>query len=159
VLGEEPAGGGLTRFTDSSVERLQVMVQGLRDERYVITCNGRRLPLHPTGLRDQWVAGLRYRAWRPPSCLHPTIEIHTPLVFDIYDSWAGRSIGGCTYHVAHPGGRHYETSPVNANEAQARRIARFFPFGHTPGPMPVPRAELNRQFPYTLDLRRPPVYL
>jgi uncharacterized protein (DUF2126 family) len=159
VLGEEPAGGGLTRFTDSSVERLQVMVEGLRDERYVITCNGRRLPLHPTGLRDQWVAGLRYRAWRPPSCLHPTIEIHTPLVFDLYDSWAGRSIGGCTYHVAHPGGRHYETSPVNANEAQARRIARFFPFGHTPGPMPVPRTELNRQFPYTLDLRRPPVYL
>jgi len=154
VLGEEPGGGATARFVDSSVERMQVRVTGLIDERYCVTCNGRRLPLKSTGTQGDYVCGVRYRAWQPPRCLHPTIPVHTPLVFDLVDLAAGRSIGGCTYHVGHPGGRNYDTFAVNSNEAEARRRARFLAFGHTPGKMAAPPVEENPEFPSTLDLRR-----
>ncbi len=167
VLGEEVTSTGSSRYVDSSVERLQVKVDGLILERHIVACNGVRVPLHSTGTRGGYVAGVRYKAWNPPSGLHPTIGIHSPLVFDIVDRWNGRSLGGCTYYVTHPGGRTYDRFPVNANEAEARRASRFAAEGHTPGPIDISAllgggaafggiGNDSLEYPRTLDLRRAP---
>lgn len=156
VLGEEPAGGGTTRYVDSSVERLQVALSGMTSERYAIACNGRKVPLQATGTNGEFVGGVRYRAWQPPSCLHPTLPVHTPLTFDIVDLWQQRSIGGCRFHVDHPGGLNPSVYPVNALEAECRRAARFIDHGHTGGRMTLTDDRLAPETVWTLDLRYRP---
>jgi uncharacterized protein (DUF2126 family) len=156
VLGEEASGGGTSRAVDSSVERIEVAARGLVEGRHTVTCNGRPVPLRSTKTRGTRIAGVRYRAWRPPACLHPTIDVQTPLVFDVIDGWNDRALIGCQYHVAHPGGIASLLFPRNDLEAEGRRAARFWPFGHTSGPVGAVTEEPNRAFPFTLDLRRPP---
>jgi uncharacterized protein (DUF2126 family) len=176
VLGEEIGSFGTARYVDSSVERLQVKITGLTDNRYLLVCNGRRVPMRKTGRQGEYVAGVRYRAWAPPSALHPTIGVHAPLHFDLIDTWNGRSIGGCSYHISHPGGRSYDAFPVNPLEAESRRVNRYDITAHTQGPleprqesegetvreffttpprpMEPPQEESADEYPYTLDLRR-----
>ncbi|WP_258104359.1 DUF2126 domain-containing protein [Marinoscillum sp. MHG1-6] len=177
VLGEEMSSSGTARFVDSSLERLQVKISGLTDSRYQLLCNGFRIPLKNTGIHGEYVTGIRYRAWQPPSALHPTLGVDTPLVIDLYDTWTKKSVAACQYHVAHPGGRNYETFPVNSYEAESRRISRFFDFGHSINLVEptvqnqtgagrfitklniMPNYEatgeiVNPDFPHTMDLRR-----
>jgi len=154
VMGEEGSPGGTVRYVDSSVERLQLKATGLAPDRYVVTCNGRPVPLRPTGTAGEFVAGVRYRAWQPSSALHPTIGIDSPLTFDLVDTWMNRSRGGCQYHVVHPGGVSHAVFPVNALEAESRRLGRFFRMGHTPGRVEAHEPVVSQEFPFTLDLRR-----
>jgi len=159
------------------MERLQLRVTGLTGERFKITCNGHFLTLRSTGKHGEYVVGIRYRAWQPPSCLHPNIPVNVPLVFDVIDTWKGRSMGGCAYHVAHPGGRSSEDTPVNANVAESRRLARFESDRHTPSSFETQKAvnasggyfnaleattdldnyvelPIHPEYPHTADLRK-----
>ncbi len=177
VLGEEMSSAGTSRYVDSSVERVQLKVKGLTEGRYILACNGRTLPLRGTGAHGEYVTAVRYQAWQPPSSLHPTIPVQSPLIFDVVDTWHGRAVGGCTYHVVHPGGRSYDDIPVNANVAESRRVSRFWDYGYTPSvaylnttPPPAQRVftaggsqedsvrispeDVNAEYPHTLDLRR-----
>ena len=176
VLGEEMTGGGTARYVDSSLEKLQVKLKGFNGDRYALLCNGRRVPLTFTGVKEEFVCGIRYRAWQPSSALHPTIGVDTPVTFDIVDIWNSRSIGGCTYYVAHPGGRSYDVFPVNAYEAESRRgnrfavtafhqdvlkptpnlsaLKRYIQQDRLPFLCDPPAEEVNKEYPYTLDLRR-----
>nr|AHG53048.1 COG4196 Uncharacterized protein conserved in bacteria [uncultured bacterium B3TF_MPn1] len=144
VLGEEVSQSGTSRFVDSSLERLQIKLSDFVPERYVVTCNRRKIQMTSTGKEGEFVAGVRYRAWQPPSALHPLLKINSPLIFDIVDTWNGKTIGGCSYHVSHPGGRSYEIFPVNSNEAEGRRINRFYSIGHSiPSPKDSGYGQLN----------------
>jgi uncharacterized protein (DUF2126 family)/transglutaminase-like putative cysteine protease len=176
VLGEESSSSGTARFVDSSVERVEIKVRSFNHERYLIMCNGVPVPLQETLIKGEYVAGIRYRAWTPPSALHPTLGKDVPLVFDIVDKWNHRSIGGCTYYVTHPGGRNYDTFPVNSYEAEGRRISRFWNQGHTQGAFTPPEnfssvaryleeslipknfdppiIKISPEYPRTLDLRQ-----
>jgi uncharacterized protein (DUF2126 family) len=154
VLGEESAAGGQARYVDSSLEKLQVKTKGMLLDRYRVCVNRVRLPLHPTGVQGESVCGVRYRAWQPPSCLHPNIGVHSPLRFDIYDAWNERPVAGCTYHVIHPGGRANDDRPINAVAAESRRIARFEASGHTPHQYRSIDLTCPAEYPLTLDLRR-----
>jgi uncharacterized protein (DUF2126 family) len=176
VLGEEMSSSGTARYVDSSLERVQVKLRGLNGDRYILLCNGTRVPLRETHIKEEFVCGVRYRAWQPPSALHPTIGVDTPLTFDIIDTWNSRSIGGCTYHVSHPGGRHYNTFPVNAYEAESRRGNRFEDTSYTQDviqprayiseikhyveannksvPYDPPPIEVSGEYPNTLDMRQ-----
>ncbi|HEY5952833.1 MAG TPA: transglutaminase family protein [Terrimicrobiaceae bacterium] len=154
VLGEEGYVGGAVRYVDSSLERLQVKITGLVGSRYHLLCNNVPVPLHSTGTVGEYVAGVRYRAWQPATCLHPTIGVQTPLVFDLYDKWNAKTVAGCTYHVSNPGGQNPSTFPVNAYEAESRRLSRFSPYGHTPGLRQLPPVSKAKEFPFTLDLRQ-----
>jgi len=154
VMGEEPAGGGISRSVDATVERLELSVLGLVEGRHQITCNGRAVPLRQTSEEGRSVAGIRFKAWAQTASLHPQLKVHAPLVFDVVDVLNEQSVGGFTYHVAHPGGRSFETYPVNENEAEGRRMARFETMGHSPGKIAQAPDEINAHFPFTLDMRR-----
>ncbi|MFM7057792.1 MAG: DUF2126 domain-containing protein [Planctomycetota bacterium] len=154
VLGEEPGGGGTTRFVDSSVERLQIKVTGLHAPHLSIAVNGIRVPLQPGTAPGEFIGGVRYRAWCPPSCLHPNIGVHSPLIIEVVDRVARRSLGGCRCHVDHPGGNNPSGYPINALAAESRRAARFFRFGHSPGQLDLREPRTSQFTPWTLDLRR-----
>ena len=171
VLAEEATSAGVVRFVDSANERAQVRVTGLAPGRYVLACNGRRVPMQPGGAHDELIAGVRYKTANPQATLHPTTPVLTALVFDLIDTWSGRAVGGCTYVIPpRPGvGGPVAISPgVAEGEGSGRRPevraaaprfvpprgvpGRFLPHGSALGPMTHPPAETGAG--HVLDLTR-----
>ncbi len=156
VLAEDSISGSTVRSVDSSLERIQIKLSGqTAKSRYVVACNGRRVPLHPTGTSGESIAGIRFRARKLNAALHPTIPVHSPLTFDLIDTWRNASVARCTYHAGRPGGELYPSRAADAEEAAARRRERFIVSTPPAGPISAPASESNPVFPMTLDMRWP----
>ena len=171
VLAEEAVAGVVTRFIDAANQRVQVELTGLTPTHHILVCNGRRVPLQPTRTRGRFLAGVRYKAWNPPSSLHPTLWPVYSLVFDLLDARTGEVLGGCTWFPARPSLVGFSAAPAPVASGEPEREphyrpqaavlppwspgGRFLPFGSGARKMPVPEAPwAGSRYKQVLDLVR-----